>query len=240
MDAATALRMKSSRARFRSGVGAALDPLERHALHSRDHHHGEDACPGLCQSVAGLGQQTNEHLAPLLVHLGDSPADLRFDHRHRGKVEIETGDPLVVVEDLLDTGIHAADDSLDRRRPVDRIQHRVGDHLGDRSAGGLHETLLRAVVVGDQGLRLARPRSHLRHRQAGVAVRLQHLDRGLQDALSCAGRGPAPAHSRCRSGGGLRGRRWCHAVASIAGSRPIAASFFESDFAAYSKISDEW
>ncbi len=27
---------------------------------------------------------------------------------------------------------------------------------------------------------------------------------------------------------------------SIAGSRPIAASFFESDFAAYSKISDEW
>ena len=29
-------------------------------------------------------------------------------------------------------------------------------------------------------------------------------------------------------------------VTGIAGSSPIAASFFESDFAAYSKISDEW
>src|SRR5207244_611999 len=98
----------------------------------------------------------------------------------------------------------------------------------------LHQALLGAEVVGDQRLRLPGRGGHLRDRQAGVAVRLQDVDRGLEDPLAGAGGRPSPA-------GGSRSR-WCwgHAAASIAGSRPIAASFFESDFAAYSKISLEW
>ena len=63
-------------------------------------------------------------------------------------------------------------------------------------------------------------------------VQGQHLDRCVQDPLARARRGPAAAE-RC-------GCRLGHAVASIAGSSPIAASFFERDLAAYSKISLEW
>src|SRR5262245_41228470 len=72
----------------------ALDPLEGHALHPRDHHHGQHPCLGRGQDVARFGELANEHLAPLFVHLGDRPADFRLDDRHGGKVEVEASDPL--------------------------------------------------------------------------------------------------------------------------------------------------
>ena len=90
-------------------------------------------------------------------------------------------------------------------------------------------------MVGDQRLVLARPRGDLGDGEAGVAVRLQHLEAGLED--------PLPGARRRAPGRGLwRGGRRAQAARrpSIAGSSPIAASFFDRAFIAYSKISDEW
>ena len=81
----------------------------------------------------------------------------------------------------------------------------------------------------------------LGERQAGVAVRLQDLEAGVEDPLPGAGRRPpgrVPAPDPAASTSA--GAQAAAGSASIAGSRPIAASFFESAFVAYSKTSDEW
>ena len=116
----------------------------------------------------------------------------------------------------------AADGLNDRRR----------DQLAELGGDGCNEALLRAEVVRDQRLVLTRACRDLGDCQARVAVRLHHLQAGVEQAVTRAARGPARAGPQCG--------RLAQAVASIAGSSPIAASFFESDLAAYSKISDEW
>ena len=108
--------------------------------------------------------------------------------------------------------------------------------LGEVAADRGDQAVLGAVVVGDQRLRLAGAGRDLGDGEAGVAVGLHHLDRRLEDPLAGAGGRPSP---RLWLPAAVA-MRYAWAPASIAGSRPIAASFFESDFAAYSKISLEW
>src|SRR5262249_35897980 len=122
---------------------------------------------------------------------------------------------------------------FDRARVPDRLGDGGRDLDAQPAARRCHEALLGAEVVGDQGLVLACARGHLGNGEPGVGIRLQHLEAGLEDALASArGRAPGP-------GPGLR--RCAHAAAaSIAGLSPIAASFLDRAFIAYSKISLEW
>ena len=75
-DCATAVRMKSSRARFRSGVtprsirSSVMPCMPAITITVRTR-----ALAGVRPSL-GFGEQAHEHLAPLLVDLGDRPPDL--------------------------------------------------------------------------------------------------------------------------------------------------------------------
>jgi hypothetical protein len=164
---------------------------------------------------------------------GERPASphLGIDDGDRGQIEVDPADTHVAVEHPLDSGDGVGDDALDPSHLAELAEDLGGDLLGHRAGDGRHQALLGAVVVGDQRLRLAGPGRHLGEARPGIALGLHHLECRFEDALAGARRG-APARTwRCC---------WAHAVASIAGSRPIAASFFESAFAAYSKISLEW
>ena len=116
--------------------------------------------------------------------------------------------------------------------PPDRLNDRGRDELAELGGDSCHQALLGAEVVGDQRLVLAGARRDLGDREAGIAVGLHHLQAGIEQAVASPARGPA--------GPSAQWGRLAQAAASIAGSSPIAASFFESDLAAYSKISDEW
>ena len=223
---------KSSSARFRSGVGPRSIrssvipwiPAITSTVIAR--------ARGAAGRRGALGSSRTSTSPPLLVDLRDRATDLRLDHRHRRQVEVEARHPFVVVEDTL---------RLPARRRGPRASTVVAPSIAARTSSVIisatarpaapHQALLGAEVVRDQRLRLPGAGGDLGNGQTGVAVGLEHLDRRLQDALARAGGGAAAAGGRRA---GPCGRGCCphgYAVASIAGSSPIAASFFESDLA---------
>jgi hypothetical protein len=197
-------------------------PLQRQPLDPGDHHHRQHPRPR--RREAGAREALDQHRAPALVDLGDRAADLGIDDRDRREVEVDPGEADVVVEHPVDAVGGGADDPLDVVDAIELLEDDVGDRLGDRPSDLGDQALLRAVVVGDQALRLARARGDLGEAGSRVALGLHHLERRLEDPLAGAGRGAAAA-------GGC-GRLAQAAAPSIAGSSPIAASFFDSDFAA--------
>ena len=177
--------------------------------------------------------QLGERLAERDLGLGHDLADLGLDDRLGGEVEVDPLDPGVRVDHAPDAGGEAAHELVGGLRLADLHEDLRDQDLGDLTGDRGDEALLGAEVVGDQPLVLARGRGDLGRGHARVAVALEDVERAVADPLPGARRG-TPGPDPCR--------RWCgrHAgVGAAIGSMPIAASFFESDFIAYSKMSVE-
>ena len=161
-----------------SGVSPVLDALQRQALDSRADEirasarlAGRHAGGGSAQQLERRRRASVPSRRRITVRTSCSTTDTR------GQVEVDAGEALVAVHDSRDPVSDAA-----RRARGSLAPRRVrrGPRRSSRpelAAGGRHEPLLGAEVVGDQGLVLAGPRGDLRRRSGRRSRRaFEHLE----------------------------------------------------------------